>query len=282
MKENSFSINLLIALLILVFIPSCGVVSLESLLPPSLAQATQKKTNASQTNAYKNSGSTQTNTIQTNKIENVQLPTHPTSTSNELELVDLGLSVKWANLDIAGSGGEGYFGLRGVYYDYPDLQIPYEVTAARGDDGKYEPYYTFSGTDYDPAYTITNHKMRTPTTAEWKELVAKCKIYTGEYGGRIGFWVIGPNGNSIFLCADGYFEVGHQVYHENDIAGYWASDFPATPVHNDVHANAIFFENKVYADGLPATIEWIGESFNQVWDLPITNMYYCIRPVENK
>ena len=74
---------------------------------------------------------------------------------------------------------------------------------------------------YDAARANWGGSWRLPTEAEWQELLDECNWTRTTNGGKDGFKVIGPNGNSIFLPAAGnYYGVSH-----NDVGKYSCSSY---------------------------------------------------------
>lgn len=66
-------------------------------------------------------------------------------------------------------------------------------------------------------------KWRMPTKADWQELMDDCFWSWDIQKGRQGMLVKGPNGNSIFLPADGYVTQGH-LMQDNEYGAYWTAD----------------------------------------------------------
>lgn len=117
------------------------------------------------------------------------------------EMVDLGLSVKWApfNIGSASASATGDFICWGelVAKQYSHI---YNYKWYDPITGKYaEIGDQISNTEYDAAKTLWGNGWRLPTEAELKELVEKCTWTEETYG----YTVTGPNGNSIFLPACG-------------------------------------------------------------------------------
>ena len=121
------------------------------------------------------------------------------------QMVDLGLSVKWAGWNVGASRPEEY----GGYYAWGELHEKSDYS-----DEAYQYYdqenweYIFignniSGTQYDVARVKWGGSWRMPTLAECEELVNKCTWTRTTYNGVEGQKVTGPNGNSIFLPAAG-------------------------------------------------------------------------------
>lgn len=153
------------------------------------------------------------------------------------EAVDLGLSVDWAAYNIGANNPEecGLFFIGGTKDIYnPQIKIKHLVLPKHTADYSGNP-------DYDAATAYWGDGWRTPTYAEWSELIASCNWVWYEYesdGNLIcGYQVIGPNGNSIKLPAyiKGFLSSGHG-------AGYQCS----TPFHNSkyLYGFAYFKEKK--------------------------------------
>lgn len=91
-------------------------------------------------------------------------------------VIDLGLSVKWASCNLGTNKPEGY--------------------------GQYFPY-SKDMTNMCSSYLVNG--LQLPTKEEMEELVDKCKSRWVTYNGIKGMMVTGPNGNTIFLPAAGYY-----------------------------------------------------------------------------
>lgn len=110
-------------------------------------------------------------------------------------LVDLGLSVRWANANI-GAVNENDDGL---CFAWAETQ-PKNEFAKRNykPRKKYKPEMTLEATD-DAATQRWGVGWHIPTPEQWDELLQKCKITEVKGNGYWGYKVTGPNGNSIFL-----------------------------------------------------------------------------------
>ena len=142
--------------------------------------------------------------------------------------VDLGLpsGLKWATCNLGATTPEGY----GDYYAYGETDTYYSsqspLTWKTGKTGGYwwTSYSWCTGaSSYDPTmtkYNASDNKTvldltddaaraawggswRTPTEANWKELLDNCTWTRTTRNGVSGRLVTGPNGNSIFLPAAG-------------------------------------------------------------------------------
>ena len=105
--------------------------------------------------------------------------------------VDLGLSVKWATMNVGADIPEGY----GVFYTYDEAQELFRDT--------------------------TN---RLPTKGEFYELINRCKWKWTKQNKIRGYRVTGPNGNSIFLPAAGTRLRNGKVLYVGEDGDYWSSN----------------------------------------------------------
>lgn len=167
------------------------------------------------------------------------------------EMVDLGLSVKWASFNLGATKPEEY----GDYYAWGETEPYYsrqEPLAWReGKEAGYdwpsykwcmgtsdtmtkyctESYYGYNGftdgkTVLDPeddaAHVNLGGNWRMPTDEEWTELLAKCTWEWTSLNGIKGYEVTGPNGKHIFLpAASGY--VAHSHYLTGSEGDYLSS-----------------------------------------------------------
>lgn len=93
-------------------------------------------------------------------------------------MVDLGLSVCWADCNVGANSPEEYGGC-------------------------------FDLKNYDRAVCDWEPEWRLPTKKEIEELCKKCAWVWTKINGVSGFTIIGPNENKIFLPAAGYNETGN-------------------------------------------------------------------------
>ena len=118
--------------------------------------------------------------------------------------VDLGLSVKWASLNVGASsiediGDEYAWGEIEPRTTYgPENYQYYDITWGEyidiGED--------ISGTEYDAAHVKWGGDWRIPTKQEMEELLTKCTWTVIKYNGTaLGYKIVGANGNRIFLPA---------------------------------------------------------------------------------
>ncbi len=135
---------------------------------------------------------------------------------NGHECVDLGLSVKWATMNVGATSPEDY----GWYFAWGETtaKTTYDwstYTLCKGSFDTMTKYCTSSSYGTvdnkttleladDAAYKNWGGSWRMPTKAEQYELREKCTWTWITQNGVNGYKVSGPNGNSIFLPAAGY------------------------------------------------------------------------------
>jgi hypothetical protein len=126
------------------------------------------------------------------------------------DLVDLGLSVKWARFNVGAKKESD----RGGLFGFGDLT---------GCSNSINPEDFASANTYrtaaDLAFQAFQGRATLPTAADFEELFSLCKKEWVEQNGVKGYKLTGPNGNSIFLPAAGS-RIGNSVTDE-DIEGYY-------------------------------------------------------------
>ena len=146
-------------------------------------------------------------------------PSSSTSGSiNGHEWVDLGLSVKWASCNV---GARNMLD-DGNYYAWGETSTKSTYTRDNSETNCVE-ITDIAGTSRDVARREWGGTWRLPTKAEMQELVDKCAWGWTELGG--GYMVTGPNGNNIFLPAEGGY-AGPSLMQAGSGGLYWSS----TPV----------------------------------------------------
>ena len=168
-----------------------------------------------------------------------------------LEAIDLGLSVKWANLNIGANRPEKHgdyyaWGETSQYYNSlnpltwkPGKESGYSWASYKWCIGSYNSLtkystnslYGYNGftdgktildSEDDVAYVTHGGKWRMPTKKEFDELMNNCLWEWHTENGIDGYKVIGPSGKYIFLPTTGMmYEVN---YWSEDTSGYyWTS-----------------------------------------------------------
>lgn len=149
------------------------------------------------------------------------------------EAVDLGLSVKWANMNVGASTPEDY----GHYFAWGETKrkATYDWSTYKWCNGssttltKYCNSSSYGTVDNkttlelsdDAARANWGGNWRMPTIDELSELNTKCTWTWTTQNGVNGYLVTGPNGNSIFLPTAGY-RYGGNLY-ASDSGYYWSS-----------------------------------------------------------
>ncbi|MBO4664143.1 MAG: fimbrillin family protein [Bacteroidaceae bacterium] len=149
--------------------------------------------------------------------------------------VDLGLSVKWATMNVGASKPTDY----GKYFAWGETSTKSDYdwdNYSYGDESYLTKYCTekdFGVVDGrttlelsdDAAHVFWGGKWRTPTISEMKELLKKCTwTWVSSYNGTSGngYKVTGPNGNVIFLPAAGG-KYSYQNINPGTYGYYWTS-----------------------------------------------------------
>ena len=192
-------------------------------------------------------------------LEN-QIPNIRCNPSDCMEAVDLGLSVLWATCNVGASSPEDY----GDYFAWGETQPKenYNFTTYKYSKGtnttltKYcnNSIYGYNGftdnkTVLDPeddaAIVNWGGLWRMPTEVEQTELIEKCTWTWTTQNGVIGYKVVGPNGNSIFLPAAG-FKSDAETKTAGLSGSYWSSSFVVRISISNCAIRMYFVSNDVY------------------------------------
>lgn len=189
--------------------------------------------------------------------------------------VDLGLSVKWAdvNLDL------GYDDCAALTPENIQDEVTRYFNGLIGwgdptgtkkseNETDYPDINSISGTIYDVAKVKWGGKWRIATESEFQELIYACIWTWEERNGCNGYKVTGPNGNSIFLPTTG-FRRG-LTWYDRGIGYYWTGTM--RPGSNSYPYVLNFDEN---VKGLNTTAV-SGLAY------PFKNFGCAIRPVQDK
>lgn len=195
-------------------------------------------------------------------VEEVMEEAAPAPKPNETHMaVDLGLpsGIKWATTNLGASS----FSEFGEYYALGDIYPKEEGRDYQGAFGwlngplvsRSNPRYReteklslLGNPKYDAATANWGDAWRMPTDHETYELQTECAwIWTTE-NGNSGQRIIGPNGNSIFLPAAGYFKY-ERVIAENEDGYYWkARDIEYRNTDTDSFS-CMYFTNRIKSSG---------------------------------
>lgn len=153
-------------------------------------------------------------------VDFTEKPSDPTLTPGDY--VDLGLSVKWAACNLgastpAGTGGYYAWGETSPKKNYTEDNYTYYKTGT----GYIDISEDITGSEYDAATVNLGNDWRLPTKAEYEELLTNCTWTYGQVEGVDGFFVVGKNGNSIFLPKKGIFI--YSLATDDDYNSYWCS-----------------------------------------------------------
>lgn len=160
------------------------------------------------------------------------------------ETVDLGLSVRWAavNLDIdtydyAAPAPE----VAGGYYGWGDA-TGLNKSEDSNDYLGFSDIVSISGTDNDIVQQFWGGAWRLPTMEEMQELREKCQWTWTQKNDVNGYEVTGPNGNSIFLPACG-FRTGTTIQYIGTHGYYWTgTNVSSIYCYNLGFSNTYFYE----------------------------------------
>src|SRR5574344_1984451 len=123
-------------------------------------------------------------------------------------MVDLGLSVKWADHNVGATNPEDY----GAFFSWGETETKSDYSTSKWEKVSYASLQSQGVIDsngnltatYDAATVNWGKNWRMPTKAEQDELRTKCTwTWTTTSNGIHGYKVVGTNGNSIFLPAAG-------------------------------------------------------------------------------
>ncbi len=173
------------------------------------------------------------------------------------DVVDLGLSVKWASWNIGASKIGDYGGLYGA--GDPTGQ----KTSTNSEDYYFKDGESICGTEYDLAHVKWGGYWRMPNWKEMEELINNCTWTTGEVDGVKGSWVTGPNGNSIFLPWAGN-RYGASTFSGEGIEGHYYSGDMGVSLHSSGYKDFDIGDSGVFqTDG--AENYW-GQSIRPVYN----------------
>lgn len=173
--------------------------------------------------------------------------------------VDLGLSVKWAacNLDE-----------KGFANDCTDIGSEFGWTEK---NLNYAPE-EIGGTSLDPATVILGETWQTPSSAQWEELLKKCRIHYTTYKDAVGYIITGPSRKAIFIpeYIPDYTDENDYAYPDISKKGaYWSSSSNGdTDITWTVLYAYVFSGNGGYRES--------------IYDANVDKFLFFNRPVERK
>ena len=200
---------------------------------------------------------------------------------SEPELVDLGLSVKWATCNLGASKPEEY----GDYYGWGctepykegenvDWPLYFQYIGGTGTseadcglDYDKDPlciftsgwkYESIAGTEWDAVYKKFGGDWRMPTNQEMNELLNNCTWALTTENGVTGYKVTGKNGNSIFLPYAG----AHMATSRETGSGKYWSSMPAYDMNSACYIELCEDEGEYHK--LQDMLRYIGFSIRPV------------------
>lgn len=157
--------------------------------------------------------------------------------AQRMKAVDLGLSVRWANMNVGADTPEDY----GDYFAWGEVKTKRYY-------GRYSTYKYYDSNRFlkynnvgykgsvkdnllrlesgdDAASKRIGKGWRMPTETEMEELLEKCIFRAAVSDGTRGFWVKNRNeqGDSIFLPMAGYKDYGAYRFYPGTQCYYWTS-----------------------------------------------------------
>ncbi|MBQ3635540.1 MAG: hypothetical protein II951_08000 [Bacteroidales bacterium] len=218
-----------------------------------------------------------------------------TTLGKTFELVDLGLSVKWATFNLGATKPEeagDYFmwgdkipatgrdcfwstykyanGTENRLFKYVPESLFHKFNLESeesyyGDDGFFDNK-TVLEPDDDAAYFALGGKFRMPTPAEWRELHDNCTWLWAQFNGVNGYLVIsnkdGFTDKSIFLPAAG-LRSGSYLRDQNTHGAYWSASLVNT---FPTHASCCYFYDTYRNWGYSLLSRYLGLSVRPVSD----------------
>ena len=189
------------------------------------------------------------------------------------EFVDLGLSVKWATMNIGASVPEDFgdyyaWGETTSKFDYSDSTYGWCKCRTESKSNNSEENQDVLDLSNDAAYRNGSVSCRIPTYEEWDELITQCTWTWTALNGVNGYNVTGTNGNSIFLPAGGQRD-GISLNDAGEIGFYWSST--KAPIPPNYAYNVILFPTNVDQNRCPiVTGQTIRAVYRKVGPLPFT------------
>ncbi len=132
------------------------------------------------------------------------------------EWVDLGLSVKWATCNVGADSPSDY----GNYYAWGETEPKAQYRESNSVTYGRKMKNIAEKSKYDAARANWGGTWRLPTEKEIDELINKCTCKWANQDGHNGYLMTGPNGNSIFLPAAGWWS-WDESDGEEEAGGCW-------------------------------------------------------------
>ena len=153
------------------------------------------------------------------------------------EMIDLGLSVKWAKYNIGATGEDTAESWYGGFYAWGETETKSDYswgTYKYGTASPFRKYDTDGKTILESADDIATQtygsNYRMPTQAELEELIALPNQWVTDYNsisGLNGRVFTGTNGNTLFIPAAGYFPKSTHRY-AGSVCSLWSSSLSSS------------------------------------------------------
>ena len=145
---------------------------------------------------------------------------------NGHDAVDLGLTsgTMWATCNVGATAPEEF----GGFYAWGETveKESYSWGTYTHCDGSYNTCHNIgediSGTEYDVAHVKWGGSWKMPNETQVKELLNECSSEWTKVNNVNGYRFTGPNGNSIFIPAAGYYD-NAKLYRSGKAGGFWSS-----------------------------------------------------------
>lgn len=150
--------------------------------------------------------------------------------SDDLDYVDLGLSVKWAKANVGANAPEE----AGGYYSWSETSTKsryWRETYSYCNNNANQYIFTYTnplanicGSNYDVAKKVMGDQWRMPTREEAVELIYSCTWTSTQVNGVSGLMATGPNGREIFFP-----RCGHKMQDKGVVTGtyLWTGESPS-------------------------------------------------------
>lgn len=141
-----------------------------------------------------------------------------------VKMVDLGLSVKWADRNVGATSVDDYGQMFMWSSCNSNIDNAFRINLVA--PNKNTAPVNICGTKFDAARMKWGAPWRLPSKKELKELANLCKWEWTEKDNTEGWLITGPNGNSIYLPAGGYKGLDGNI----TLRDYWACYWSGTAV----------------------------------------------------
>lgn len=179
----------------------------------------------------------------------------PVAKAQKLKALDLGLSVKWANMNVGASSPEEY----GEYFAWGEVKTKRYYGDYSGykhfDDKRFHKYnyYHYKGSEVDSLIVLQKDddvatermgsRWRMPTADEVEELLTKCNFTPGKFNGAKGLFVTSCDTtverDTLFLPLAGRKDFGNFRLYPSASAYYWTSTLVGPEVYSKAKMDSI-------------------------------------------